>query len=467
MVGVSALFLALAIGYNLRTPYRTGGLYVPSGIDMSADLSRYSQAEGPLITDIGAPDERAHVNYVRMLAGGKFPVFRVGDGEGYENHQPPLYYLLCVPIEKLSGESDGFVLRLLTSFMGLAAVWGVYFVGLRLARPYAVTIAAVAALFPSFLTLSSSVSNDPLLIVWCTFGLLLCIDGGVAGWSWRRALAIGVLCGLALLTKTSALVLVAFCALAPLLAARRSPHPNPPPQAGEGVLEGSAPSEPQPLAGEGVSRAAQAGVGEKGGSIAGAIMASAIILMVALIISAPWFARNASLYGDPLGMRIFQEGFTGSPRAEMFIGAYGGPAYLFQWVGWWTFRSLFGVFSYAQLLFPAWVYIVCGLVCLTALATNVRRNPIAEVRASALSWLLFALVFLGFLRFNMTYFQAQARYLLPAIAPISAGLTLGLVKLAPKKAAGLAGGLLVTFLILLNLYGLLLLGPAFDAIARR
>ena len=67
-----------------------------------------------------APDEPAHYNYVRALAeGGGFPVMEPGDydqtylsrltSEGfppalpvdaveYEDHQPPLYYLLATPV---------------------------------------------------------------------------------------------------------------------------------------------------------------------------------------------------------------------------------------------------------------------------------------------------------------------------------------------------------------------------------
>ena len=70
------------------------------------------------------PDEPAHYNYIRQLAGGTWPVIELGDydqtyleslkNEGfpadrptdaiqYEDHQPPLYYLLATPVYWLVG----------------------------------------------------------------------------------------------------------------------------------------------------------------------------------------------------------------------------------------------------------------------------------------------------------------------------------------------------------------------------
>ena len=73
-----------------------------------------------------APDEPAHYNYVRQLAEGELPVIEPGDwdqtylsqivgaefdptfpveGFTYEDWQPPLYYLLQVPIYRLGSGS--------------------------------------------------------------------------------------------------------------------------------------------------------------------------------------------------------------------------------------------------------------------------------------------------------------------------------------------------------------------------
>ena len=70
------------------------------------------------------PDEPAHYNYVRQLAQtGQFPVLEPSDWNAnfsapgpeqrnvayetltYEDHQPPLFYVLAVPVFNLTGGS--------------------------------------------------------------------------------------------------------------------------------------------------------------------------------------------------------------------------------------------------------------------------------------------------------------------------------------------------------------------------
>jgi 4-amino-4-deoxy-L-arabinose transferase-like glycosyltransferase len=275
--------------------------------------------------------------------------------------------------------------------------------------------------------LSASVSNDPLLVALCTFALVACLRANAAGWTWQRSALCGVLCGLALLTKTSALALVAFCAMAAAMGGwRKSPR--------------------------------------------SALGLAAVVVGVALLMSVPWMVRTYVRYGDPVGMRIFTAGFANSPKASMFIEGVGGPAYLFQWVGWWTLRSLFGVFSYAQLFLPQAIYVAGGVVAAAALAGSVRGHLAARDAtrrsAAALCWLWFAIVLLAFLRFNMSYFQAQARYLLPALAPLAGGFALGWPRLFPIRFRGMAAWALLVALFALNVYALWLLGPAFAAIVR-
>jgi 4-amino-4-deoxy-L-arabinose transferase-like glycosyltransferase len=427
---ISVLFLGLTLAYNLRTPYRTAGVYVPAGLKLGRDLTR---AQGEEKADIGAPDERAHVNYIRHLAlGHGFPVFEAGDEEGYENHQPPLYYLLCVPIDLLACGSDraeGLLLRVFTSLIGVVSLWGVFAVARRVTGrdDAALWTTGVAALIPSYLALSSSVSNDPLLILWCTLGLLVCVQGAQDGWTWRKVWLCGAICGVSLLTKISALALVGFCVIACLVAGKRL----------------------RP----------------------GRVLAHAVVVAVlALAIASPWLVRNTILYGDPLAVTAFARGFAESPSAVDFVAAYGVSGYLVRWVGWWTLRSFFGVFGYMQLFLPGAVYVAGGLLVAASLVGGIiwqktEKEP-ARRQASALCWLLFALVFLSFLRFNATYFQAQARYLLPALGPIALGLACGWPRLFPERLRPRAAWALLAALLALNAYALWLLGPGFEAISR-
>ncbi len=51
----------------------------------------------------------------------------------------------------------------------------------------------------------------------------------------------------------------------------------------------------------------------------------------------------------------------------------------------------------------------------------------------ALIFLLAALVLASFVRFNFSYFQAQARYLFPALPPTALAACLGLEQYAPAR----------------------------------
>src|SRR5688572_11199607 len=143
---IVALHLGLAVAYAAITPYRQGG--------------RLHFQGGAYAADIGAPDERQHVNYVAHLVQGKgFPVFNPKDPglyESYQSHQPPLYYLIAAGVGKIVGASDfedllhGRDLRFLNALIGSLGIGGVYFFvwwGFR-NQAAALAAAAFAALLP-------------------------------------------------------------------------------------------------------------------------------------------------------------------------------------------------------------------------------------------------------------------------------------------------------------------------------
>jgi len=71
------------------------------------------------------------------------------------------------------------------------------------------------------------------------------------------------------------------------------------------------------------------------------------------------------------------------------------------------------------------------------------------------------IVLLLFLKFNMQYFQAQARYLFPALGPISCGIAIGLWQLM-GKAQKFALPLVVVLFLGVNTYALSKLPDAFS-----
>lgn len=434
---LAALHLGLAVGYAWITPYRQGG--------------RLHFQAGTYAADIGAPDERQHVNYVAHLVQGKgFPVFRPERKaelyETYQSHQPPLYYLLGAGVGKLVGgstfedRSQGLALRFFNALIGALGVVGIYFFVLWGFRNVSAALgaAAFAALLPMNVALSGAVSNDPLLFALCSWTLALAAKGIVDGWTIKLALGCGVLMGLAFLTKTTAVALWPAVAL------------------GFYLSQGGA-----------AKKGEQGGEGKGGGKA----LVGILVLVLPLVIALPWWLRNQSLYGDPLAMKAFTEAFTGSPQASDYINHPMGGA-LDYWVtgsstgtgvAWWTMRSFFGAFGYMDIFLPNVLYwALLTLILILVGAHFVGLNADAKSRPVRLMGGLFLLLVFGlFVRFNSQYFQGQARYLFPALVSIAAIVGLGVPPLFKKKPmAGVY--VLVVLLTGLNCYVLSILPAEFE-----
>lgn len=420
------LHIALAGTYAMVTPYRTGGNLVHQG--------------GAFAPDIGAPDERQHANYVaRLLRGEGIPVLDPTDPNLYENyqaHQPPAFYILAAGVakatggEKLETRTEGLPLRFLNAAIGGATVVGVYFFvlwGFR--RPdAALAAAAFAALLPMNLALSGAISNDPMLYALCTWTVALTAKGIRDKFNLKLAAAIGLLMGLAFLTKTTAVALI--------------------PAVGVGFA---------------MARPTKQEILRFGGLAA----------LVALAFGVPWWLRNVSAYGDPLAISAFNAAFTGSPQAADFLKVPGGgPADYWitgsvtgTGVAWWTLRSFFGVFGYMDIFVFKALYgflsvVLAGLVAIRLASLRKPSEP-AERPVQVMGFLFFFVVLALFMRFNSQYFQGQARYLFPALAPIAATIGLAVSSLrrgpASKTTASseLAPSLVLAIVLLgLNAYAL-------------
>lgn len=435
LTGLILAHVVLAITYARLTPYRTPGyLFIARSRPWSP------------VPDIGAPDERQHANYViHILEGKGLPIYRVmipdpsnpgqltrnpNLGEVYEFHQPPLYYVLAAGYGRLTGmtaaeasdPSQGVGIRFLNAFVGGATVLGVFFLCswgfLRI--NVGLLAAGITALLPMHLALDGMVSNDPLLFCICTWTLAICARAVRNGWTQTSVLAVGALIGLGLLTKSTALALIPV-ALAAFWLQR--------------------PKWSQALTSMGV----------------------------ALALVLPYWVRNQRLYGDPLGLTSFQELFAGAPKASDLSAFVGPVTYWLQWVGWWTARSFFGVFGYMDIFLnergtsydgpgaPNALYRALLVLCLAASAgfaiylSKLRER--SEKRVHLLNGIFLALITLLFVRYNISFFQGQARYFYPAIGPISAGLALGALYLAKSKTRIISLAM-AAILLGLNVYAL-------------
>lgn len=401
-LALALIHFIVAFLFAVRTPYRQAGVLVHQGRQVAQD--------------IGAPDERQHANYVNDLRSGKgFPIFRPGSEDLYETyqaHQPPLYYILAAGYTSMFGESASSALpmRSLNFIIGALGVVGVYFLALWAydRRDWATWACAFAALLPMNAALSSAVSNDPLLITLSTWSLATAILGLRSGWTSKRCLVLAILLGLALLTKTNAVALILPCLLALW--------------------------------------------GTKDKALVTFKLAA---MTLTILMIAPWWIRNTQLYGDPLALAAFNQAFTGSAQAAPFIrelGAFGYWTGINEYglgVGWWTLRSLLGAFGYMDIFLPSALYGVFGVILLASCAgwaLWAKQDGRASNQANIVLGLFLLTVLALFLRFNSQYFQAQARYILPALGVLSIGVVIGTTKLA-GRAQNLALGAVIGGLV--------------------
>ncbi len=370
------------------------------------------------------PDEPAHYNYVRQVAaGGCCPVLEAGDWDmdylarltasgfdpqilddlptvQYEDHQPPLYYLLAAPVYAVSG-GGLLALRLFSALLGAGVVLCIYGAA-RAASGGPATVALGAAAFAAFLpqhvAMMAGVNNDSLAELIIGIGLLLTLwllTPDVPRRFRPGPVALGVVMGLGLLTKASTLLLGPVMVLAIALrwwqGADRRPHDL--------------------------------------------IRAWALFLLPALLLGALWWGRNISVYGwpDVMGLARHDAVVVGQPRTADWIAREGFGAWLSDGVRI-TFQSFWGQFGWMGVPMPGWVY--AALLAFTAvsyvglipLAVRARRDGhLAPARRDVLL-VMAALYLLGiaqFIYYNMAFVQFQGRYLYPALAAYALAYTAG------------------------------------------
>lgn len=470
--------------------------------------------------DWQAPDEPAHVNYAaQIVEGGCCPVIEQGDWDSaylerlksarfqpdelgalktvqYEDHQPPLYYLLIAPVYQLSGENLT-ALRLVGVLFGAGVVLCAYGVG-RVLLPERPQIALGAAAFVAFLpqhaAMLGSVNNDALAELWIGLALLTTV-WYVKG---ARAPLEAILSGVALLAVVPGLVYQ--CLLLPfsgyyvllfvvILALTLF--------ALNGVYTGQ------------TERAALTTLGLLLGLIfitktTGYFMAAVMLVAVgwrmwrgeaadgqtgrtrqasslqrlmlfgfpAGTLAALWWGRNLMTYGMPdfLGLARHDLVVVGQLRTADLIAEIGAGDYARRLLET-TFNSFFGQFGWMALPLPGWMYAAFGGLLLLALIGGLagfwQRDAAPPLPRQRFAWLLLvlsgALTLAQFAYYNSEFVQFQGRYLFPALIPFGVWLALGLDnarRLIFRSESPAQGNLLLRYsgvgvlllLIPLNLY---------------
>lgn len=389
------------------------------------------------------PDEKWHYPYVQNIAAGKgLPVYGQG-AWNQEGGQGPLYYVLAAAATFWVDDSDFGILarwnpffspaadrarddnpnrfvhtdreawpyqgatlalhlaRQASVLMGSVAVLGTYLIVWQIfpgRRALATGAAAVVAFNPMFLFISSAVSNDVTvaamasLTAWAALRLAL-RDGHLV----RRAALVGLLLGLALLSKTSAVALAAIVGGALLYRAWRE-------RAWRTLLIGGL-----------------------------------TVATVTLAVTGWWYVRNWRLYGDLLGMEVWLQHFgVRNPKPTLLdlLPEFDGLE-----------MSYWAVFGWRDMVVDRWIYdaffvadrlaLAGWLVGLARALWRRWRHRTIPLNASVglgLLWLWLGAAFAALLRYMQLVWANHGRLLFPAAAAVGAALFVGWRLWLPRRA---------------------------------
>jgi 4-amino-4-deoxy-L-arabinose transferase-like glycosyltransferase len=373
-----------------------------------------------------APDEPAHYNYVVQVAEeGCCPVIAPGDWDEayleelkteqfpddadlseieYEDHQPPLFYLLSLP-GYLAGAGVLTALRLVSLVIGAGVVVSTYLVGAQLfpqQRTLALAAAAFTAFLPQHVAMMASVNNDSLAEALGGFVLvasLAYLGNPIAPDRETRSrphpAILGIMVGLAYLTKlTVYLPATAAVGLAIILRWRAEKR-----------------------------------------SIRWLLTQTAWAAGPALTLGGLWWVRNIVRYGWPdfLGQAAHEAVVVGQPRTAALVAEGGFGPYLGRFLTT-TYHSFWGQFGWMGVPMPPRVYLITGvfgIVILIGLALALSRfdgwrNLPQPARAGA--WVLVGTALaatVNYVGYNLTFVQFQGRYLYPALIPLALLVALG------------------------------------------
>ncbi len=371
-----------------------------------------------------APDEPAHYNYVKSLVEEhRFPVLEMGDYPHqyleeikaakfpdhmsidpirYESHQPPLYYLLAALIYKitlsLSLWGRVVALRLLSLAFGGGLLVICYLTVKEIfptSEVLALATTGLVATIPMHIAMSAAINNDTLAELILALILLVLVKLQKGGLTERKGLALGLLLGLGLLTKSTTYLAFPLALLAVFTS--------------EGYRRDSA------------------------------LRLVAVSFGLALAISWWWFLRNLLTYGDfdIFGWRRHDAIVVGRPHTGGFDLA---AAKHFLLV---SFKSFWAQFGWMGILVDERIYLIlflvsalAGLGFLLFLTKNLLHRELLsshqKVSLALLGSALF-LIFASDLWYNLKFIQAQGRYLFPAIVPICLFFVIGLRELIRRE----------------------------------
>lgn len=406
-----------------------------SGLYLCLSLA-YSLANPPF----EANDELAHYLYIRhLITQRRLPIQHIPAGRAYQNHHPPLYYVLGAlasfwvndtdlsaiiergnpfwgydpwavgkdnknqylygPFEFFAGSGTVYRLRLvrfLSTLLGLGTVLVTYGAAREVfpnQRDMALGALAFVAFHPMFLYLSGAINNDNLITFWgacTTWGLMRLLR---RGFSWPRILTLGTVLGLALITKITAFSLFPAVGVGLLLTAR--------------LWNGWGKLWPAAL----------------------------VIGLLVFLLAGWWFVRNWQVYGEVTGIQALLssiEGITYSRRPSLWRGFRA--VIRFQ-------KSFWACFGWNTIPIPYGIYHALDGVALVAIGGIMllmyqywrRRDEPQLCQLGILVLLASLFIFAWVYYMTLSYTSGYGRYTFPALGAMSIPFFWGLAQYLPRR----------------------------------
>ena len=255
-------------------------------------------------------------------------------------------------------------------------------------RSLALGTAALIAFNPMFLFITASVNNDNLVILLSSLALYLAIlcwnepAAGIDRAGWLRRIGLGVVVGLAALTKISGLTLLLPVGL--VLTVRHLRRRD-----------------------------------WRGWIFSGLLIGALIVL-----IAGWWYVRNQNLYHDPLGLNAMVA-IAGPRPAPMTLGQLVAEFDGFRYSYW----ALFGAVNIVTLLFAYTLFDAFSLLAfigwLISLFVAWREKDRERLALMIILAIFVLAVFIGVVRWTMMTSASQGRLMFPAITIISLIMWLG------------------------------------------
>ncbi|MBN1876733.1 MAG: glycosyltransferase family 39 protein, partial [Anaerolineae bacterium] len=263
--------------------------------------------------------------------------------------------------------------RLASLLFGLATLVGTWGLSYNLLddRRAALIATALVALTPQFIFMSGVVSNDTAaaalatLTIWQLSVLLR------QHLTYPRAILIGALAGLAVLTKVSNLLLLPFVAAVILWVSWRDRVP-----------------------------------------FRSWVSTAIVCGLTALVIGGWWYIRNILLYGDPLGIQVHTNTLWGRATPASLGTLLSELPTLY--------RSFWGAFGWGHIRYSVWIYIALGIpLVISGVGWGQSFRRCIKIRDTGYGFLLVALwcsgVFLALLQWMRQVEAPHGRLLFPAI----------------------------------------------------